>query len=164
MKLAIRAVLSLMLALAPGLAGAQATDPGDDKTVTFALDDPEMAAATAQALASLDEFLALSRTPPPGTGTFKLKVMIRDGNVTEHLWVIPFQRTETGFAGILANEPQGVHNVVAGQFIKFNRDDISDWGYTRNGHQVGSFTVCVMLKTMPREDADYMRGHYGFDC
>jgi uncharacterized protein YegJ (DUF2314 family) len=164
MKHAIRAALFLMLALAPILAEAQNSNQGDDRVVMVAADDPDMAAAIAQARASLDEFLALSQTPPPGTDTFKLKVMIKDGNVTEHFWVIPFQRTETGFAGILANEPQSVHNVVAGQYIKFDRDDISDWGYTRNGHQVGSFTVCVMFKTMSKEEADYMRSNYGFDC
>ncbi|WP_436250863.1 DUF2314 domain-containing protein [Mesorhizobium amorphae] len=41
---------------------------------------------------------------------------------------------------------------------------ISDWGYTRNGHQVGSFTVCVMLKKMSKQDADYVRSNYRFDC
>ncbi|MER8994809.1 DUF2314 domain-containing protein [Mesorhizobium sp. M0074] len=57
-----------------------------------------------------------------------------------------------------------MHNVVAGQEIEFTRDEISDWGYTKNGHQVGSFTVCVMLKKMSKEDADYLRDNYGFDC
>lgn len=164
MNLPVRIVMSLVLALAPVSAEAQDSNQGGDHVVAVAADDPDMAAAIAQARASLDDFLALSRTPPPGTDTFKLKVKITDGNATEHFWVIPFQRTETGFAGILANEPQSVHNVVIGQYIKFNRDDISDWGYTRNGHQVGSFTVCVMFKTMSKEEADYLRSNYGFDC
>jgi uncharacterized protein YegJ (DUF2314 family) len=123
-----------------------------------------MAAATAQALAKLDEFLALSETPPSGTDKFKLKVKVRDGNVTEHFWVIPFRRTEIGFVGILADKPEEVHNVFLGQNIEFTRDDISDWGYTRNGRQVGSFTVCVMFKRMSKEDADYTHSKYGFDC
>ncbi|RWF43591.1 MULTISPECIES: DUF2314 domain-containing protein [unclassified Mesorhizobium] len=164
MKIAVRTTLSLMLAILPGLAGAQRADPGDDSTIIFAPDDPDMASATARALAGLDEFLALSETPPSGTDRFKLKVKVRDGNVTEHFWVVPFRRTETGFAGILANEPEEVHNVVLGQNIEFTRNDISDWGYTRDGHQVGSFTVCVMFKRMSKEEADYMRGKYGFDC
>ncbi|AMX94421.1 DUF2314 domain-containing protein [Mesorhizobium sp. M7A.F.Ca.US.014.04.1.1] len=164
MKLAVWTAMSLMLALAPGLAGAQATDPGDDKTIIFTPGDPEMAAATAQALASLDDFLALSEAPPADTERFKLKVKVRDGNVTEHFWVIPFRRTETGFVGMLANQPEEVHNVVLGQNIEFTRDDISDWGYTRGGRQVGSFTVCVMFNKMSKEEADYMRDKYGFEC
>lgn len=164
MKLVSRAILSLMLELAPICAEAHDSSRGDDSVVAVAPDDPDMAAATAQARATLDAFLALSQTPPPGTDTFKLKVMIKDGHVTEHFWVIPFQRNETGFVGILANEPHSVHNVVAGQYVEFNRDDISDWGYTKNGHQVGSFTVCVMFKSMPKEEVDYMRSQRGFDC
>src|SRR5438445_6371572 len=164
MKLAVRTMISLMLALAPGLAGARGADPGDDETAIFAPDDPEMTAATAQALASLDEFLALAEAPPSGTDRFKLKVKVRDGHVTEHFWVIPFRCTGTGFVGILANQPEEVRNVVLGQNIEFTRDDISDWGYTRDGRQVGSFTVCVMFKKMPKEEADYMRDKYGFDC
>lgn len=164
MKLAIRTMMSLMLALATGSAGAQGADPGDDKTIIFTPGDTDMAAAIAQALASLDEFLALSEAPPSGTDRFKLKVKVRDGNVTEHFWVIPFRRTETGFAGILANQPEEVRNVVLGQNIEFTRDEISDWGYTSDGHQVGSFTVCVMFKKMSKEGADYMRDKYGFDC
>ncbi|UCI29590.1 YegJ family protein [Mesorhizobium sp. B4-1-4] len=164
MKRAVRTMISLLLAFAPGLAGAQGADPGDDKTVIFAPGDPEMTAATARALARLDGFLALAEAPPSGTDRFKLKVQVRDGNVTEHFWVIPFRRTESGFVGILANQPEQVHNVVLGQNIEFTRDDISDWGYTRDGRQVGSFTVCVMFKKMSKEEADYMRGKYGFDC
>lgn len=164
MKLAVRIMISLVLALAPGLASAQGADSGDDKTIAFTRDDPDMAAATAKALASLDEFLALSAAPPSGTDRFKLKVKVRDGNVTEHFWVIPFRRTESGFVGILANQPEEVHNVVLGQNIEFTRGDISDWGYTSGGRQIGSFTVCVMFKKMSKEEADYMRDKYGFDC
>lgn len=164
MKLAVRTMMSLMLALAPGLAGAQGADPSGDQTVIFAADDPEMAAATAKALASLDEFLTLAEAPPSSTDRFKLKVKVRDGNVSEHFWVIPFRRTETGFVGILANQPEAVRNVVLGQNIEFTRDDVSDWGYRRDGRQVGSFTVCVMFKRMSKEEADYMRDESGYDC
>lgn len=164
MKLAVRTMMSLMLAFAPELAGAQATDPNDDETVMFARDDPEMAVAIAKARASLDEFLALTEAPPLGTDRYKLKVEVRDGDVSEHFWVIPFRRTETGFVGILANQPEAVRNVVLGQNIEFTRDDISDWGYRRDGRQVGSFTVCVMFKRMPKEEADYTRAKSGYDC
>ncbi|WP_244478742.1 DUF2314 domain-containing protein [Mesorhizobium sp. Root1471] len=51
-----------------------------------------------------------------------------------------------------------------GQNITFSRDDISDWGYTRNGRQVGSYTVCVLFKKMLKEEADNYRTNYGYDC
>ena len=164
MTFAVRAMLGLLLVSVPAAAGAQATDPDDDRVTIFAPGDPEMAAATQLALSSLDKFLALAEAPPPGTSRFKLKVKVKDGNVTEHFWVVPFRRTENGFVGILSNQPAEVRNVVLGQNIEFTRSDISDWGYTRDGHQVGSFTVCVMFTRMSKEEADTMRGKYGFDC
>jgi uncharacterized protein YegJ (DUF2314 family) len=165
MRCANRVAISVLsLALSLGHGSAQAVDPSPDKTLIVSPDDPEMAVATATALARLDEFLALAEAPPAGTERFKLKVKIPDGNVTEHLWVIPFRRTSTGFVGIVANEPEEVRTVVYGQNIEFGRDDISDWGYMRNGRQVGSFTVCVMLTRMSKEDAEEMRQQYGFDC
>lgn len=71
MKRAASILLSLMIALAP--ASAQSDNSSDDRTVTFAPGDPEMTAATAQALASLDEFLALSEAPPPGTDNLQVE-------------------------------------------------------------------------------------------
>lgn len=164
MKLPACTMLSLMLALAPMPGWAQATAQGDDKVVNVARDDPDMAAAIAQARAGLDQFLALSDAPPAGTADYKLKVEVKDGDTSEHFWIIPFHKTASGFAGTLANEPQAVHNVVAGQELEFTRDDISDWGYTKNGRQVGSFTVCVLFKTMSKEEVAYYRENYGFDC
>ncbi|MBA1141908.1 YegJ family protein [Mesorhizobium neociceri] len=164
MKHAIRVMLSLILVSSPIAAGAQNSSQGDDKVVNVARDDPDMAAAIAQARASLDQFLSLSDAPPAGTTGYKLKVEVKDGDTSEHFWIIPFHKTASGFAGTLANEPQAVHNVTAGQELEFTRDDISDWGYTRNGRQVGSFTVCVLFKTISKEEADYYRQNYGFDC
>jgi len=44
------------------------------------------------------------------------------------------------------------------------REQISDWGYVLNGKQIGSYTVCVLFKTMPEKDvARYKRDH-GFSC
>lgn len=156
-------LLACTFSLAPILAAAQTADQ-DDKVIGVTSDDPDMTAAIEQARASLDEFLAISAAPPAETDGFKLKVIIRDGDAVEHFWVMPFYRTADGFEGILANEPQSVTNVVNGQEIKFGREDISDWGYIRNGRQVGSFTVCVLFKKMPKEEADNYRTNYGFAC
>lgn len=155
-----RLLLLTTLLLVPFTAGAR----GDDQVVNVARDDPDMTAAIKHARATLDDFLKLAEAPPTDTDGYKLKVMVRDGDATEHFWVIPFSRTKDGFEGTLANEPQAVRNVTAGQTIQFTRDDISDWGYTRDGRQVGSFTVCAMFKQMAKEDVEYYRTNYGFDC
>jgi len=136
----------------------------EDEVVLVGTNDPAMVAAIRTARASLDQFLATAAAPPPGTSEFKLKVMVRDGGSTEHFWVSPFRVTPAGFEGTLANAPRVVRNVRAGQLYRFKRDEISDWGYIRDGRQVGSFTVCALFKSMPRDQADYYRRNHGFDC
>ena len=48
--------------------------------------------------------------------------------------------------------------------VRFTRDEISDWGYVKDGRQIGSYTICVIFKKMPKDQADYYRKNHGFDC
>ena len=59
---------------------------------------------------------------------------------------------------------QVVRNVRGGQTIQFKESDISDWGYEKNGRQVGSYTVCALFKQMPPDQVKYYRENHGFDC
>jgi len=127
-------------------------------------EDRAMAEAIAKAQSTLDDFLWVWKSQPPGTSEYRLKVRIKDGSLSEHFWVRPFSPTASGFEGVLANEPRVVKNVKGGQRITFTRADISDWGYLRDGKQVGSFTICSMFKHAPKEQVDYYQKNYGFDC
>ena len=123
-----------------------------------------MVAAIKQARTTLADFLKLAANPPTSTDGYRLKIMIIDGAKTEHFWVTPFKVLPVGFAGVLANDPKVVQNVKAGQLVHFDDSLISDWGYTKNGRQVGSFTVCALFKKMPPEQVEYYRKNHGFDC
>lgn len=142
---------------------AHAGDRGDEVVVTKQRDS-DMEAARTKAQATLDSFFEAERAKPTGSSGFKLKVQITAGEYTEHFWVTPFTRVGNRFEGVLANEPKYVHTVKLGQTITFTRDEISDWGYVKDGKQVGSFTVCAMFNKMPKEQADYYRNNYGFVC
>ena len=155
-----RLLLIVLLVAAPAL--AQKRD--HDEVVLAHEKDPDMVAAIRRARDTLDEFLAIAAKPPANASRFKLKVMIKDGRDTEHFWVTPFEVAGEGFQGILANQPRVVRNVRAGQIVKFSRAEVSDWGYVKDGRQVGSFTVCALFKNMPREQAEYYRKNHGFDC
>lgn len=158
-----RLLLVLALVLLPGFGSAQ-DKRSADPVIGVRKGDPEMEAAMAHARASLDEFLKIAAARPAGTADFKLKVAVRDRRRTEHFWVNPFRVTATGFEGELVNEPRVVRNVRYGQTIRFTRDEVSDWGYRRNGREVGSFTVCVLLGRMPTDQAEQLRREQGFDC
>ena len=151
-----------LLAACSDSAGSQNPDPSG--VVMISEDDAEMDAAITHARATLDEFLSVMSRPPKGASGFKLKVELSDSNGTEHFWVEPFSKTATGFEGTLANDPEIVANVKLGQKIAFTRDQVSDWGYVLGGKQIGSFTVCVMMKHVPVEEADIYRKDYGFVC
>jgi len=158
----MRALLFLLAFLATLAFAQQKRD--ENEIVLVRESDPDMIAAIRKARETLDDFFAIEKQRPPNTSGFKLKVMVKDGADVEHFWVTPFRAVESGFQGILANEPRIVRNVRHGQAIGFSRAEISDWGYVREGRQVGSFTVCALFKKMPKEQADYYRKTHGFDC
>ncbi|SDO58761.1 DUF2314 domain-containing protein [Phyllobacterium sp. OV277] len=160
----LKRIACTILAVTLWVAALPAYAQSNDKVISVDNADPDMNAAIEQARKGLDKFIVLSKTPPKGTNGYKLKVMVHDGAKVEHFWVTPFHTTKDGFEGTLANEPEVVTNVTAGQNLKFTRNDISDWGYTKNGRQIGSYTVCVLFKKMTKEEADFYRNNYGFDC
>lgn len=90
--------------------------------------------------------------------------MISDANGVEHFWMTPFKEIQNGFAGILANEPSVVKSVERGKVYAFKREEISDWGYEKDGKQMGSFTVCVLFKSMPADQVVRYKKDYGFTC
>lgn len=157
-----KAWLSLLLALFSSITSAQQRD--ENETVLVGETDPDMVTAIKQARETLPGFLKLAAAPPSNTEGYKLKVMVTDGSKTEHFWVTPFKPLQNGFAGVLANEPKVVGNVKKDQAVRFDESLISDWGYIKDGRQVGSFTVCALFKKMPPAQSEYYRKNHGFDC
>lgn len=155
----MRLFASLLLCV-PLLAGAAPAD----QVVHIASADAEMNAAIKHAQDTLDSFLKIVAAPPKGASHFKLKVRFSDDNGIEHMWVRRFTQTGDKFVGELNDDPEVVRNVSNGQTLTFKRADISDWGYAQDGKQKGSFTVCVMFKHMPVEEAKRYRQAYGFEC
>jgi uncharacterized protein YegJ (DUF2314 family) len=159
-----RSLLLLALSVTGCSANADSHAKDADGVVMIAEDDAEMEAAITHAKSTLNEFLATVANPPAGSSGFKLKVELTDSNGSEHFWVEPFKQTATGFEGTLANHPEIISGVKLGQTISFARSQVSDWGYVLNGRQVGSFTVCVMMKHVSADEANIYRRDYGFDC
>jgi len=125
--------------------------------------DEQMNAAMLQARESLDLFVSRLQNPEQGDANFALKVEIADAHGVEHFWVSDIQVTDTGFQGVVANEPRVVQAVALGQPIRFARDLVSDWSYDSHGVKQGAFTLRVLLKMMPEDQADYYRKTVGWD-
>ena len=150
-------------ALSPAQPAASEQRIGD-QVVQVPNEDRDMNAAIAKARATLDVFLATARKPPKGASDFKLKVRFTDAHGSEHMWVTPFRQVGQRFEGQLSNTPEVVRNVQGGQTVRFGRADISDWGYSQNGRQIGSYTVCAMFKSMPAEQVRRYKQDHGFVC
>ncbi|QNM96640.1 YegJ family protein [Chitinimonas koreensis] len=154
----------LILVLALSISCHAADEKVEDRPIRIDQTDRDMNSAIAKARSTLDDFLKLADHPPAGSSGFKVKVMFRDRNGTEHFWVTPFKRYADRFAGVVANEPSVVTSVELGKVYPFTRDQITDWGYEKNGKQIGSYTVCVLFKKMPADEVARYKKDHGFEC
>ena len=145
-------------------AHSHADDKIADHYQMVSVQDKNMALAMEKARGTLDRFLAIAKNPPSGATGFKLKVMMSDDNGVEHFWMRPFREVNSRFVGTLANKPEIVKSVEWGNEYAFNREQISDWGYEQGGKQIGSFTVCALFTSMPKEEVARYKKDYGFVC
>lgn len=147
-----------------GLVSSIVVATEEDEIVWIKSEDPEMLNAIKKARASLDEFLAIAKTPKEGMSDFVLKVRLGDTKGHEHFWVMPFEENQNSITGYLANKPKVIEGYSLGQKITFDQSMISDWGYSYEGKKYGNFTTCVLFQSMPEEQAKYYRENYGFQC
>lgn len=68
-------------------------------------------------------------------------------NELEHIWIMPFQIEADGsFVGLLANEPAELGDLVLGDKVQFDPEQISDWSlYSPEGLLYGNYTSRVMF-------------------
>lgn len=140
----------LRAALAAGLALA-APALAQDEVMEFGQDDAAMAAAIAEARATLPLFLAhvldaggssaegaMVKVGFPAQGASDLSL--------EHIWVAPFaHQPDGGFVGLLANAPVDLGPLREGDRVEFGQEMISDWHlFTPAGTAWGSYTSRVM--------------------
>ncbi|GAB5478841.1 MAG: DUF2314 domain-containing protein [Marinobacter nauticus] len=125
--------------------------------------DVEMNDAMMEANQSLDLFVNRLENPLKGDSNFSLKVMVTDENGVEHFWVSDISLTESGFEGYIANEAKTVKVVSLGQKVSFGSDIVTDWSYDHKGIKQGAFTLRVLLKRMPKEQAEYYKKAVGWD-
>jgi len=137
-----------------------------DETYWLPKGDPDMAAAMRKARETLPAFLALSRAPHPSASNFAVKVGVRDKNrdIVEYFWITDFVEKDGRFSGQIGNDPDTVDSVKFGDTISFDQEEIVDWLYLDGRRIKGNYTICVMLKRSPREEAQAAVRKYGFEC
>jgi uncharacterized protein YegJ (DUF2314 family) len=136
----------------------------DDQVRNVSEQDAAMNAAILKARNTLHEFFLVANNPPEGASGFKLKAMMSDDSGAEHLWFSPFKEIDGGFAGLLVNEPSVIKSMTYGEVYAFRESQITDWGYVLNGEQIGSYTVCVLFKSMEKDIVEQYKQDHGFVC
>jgi uncharacterized protein YegJ (DUF2314 family) len=152
-------LLTLLLALLARPAMAQESiKPVPD-------DDSQMNVAIAKAKQTFPEFLKLKSASTDGLSQFTVKVLFVDGPNKEHMWVSPFRAVPSkGFEGILKSSPRAISSLRYDQQVAFTAEQVTDWGYTRNGKKVGYFTVCVFLARDSNFRASVKSKGLQYDC
>ncbi len=157
---------------------AVADDP--NPVAKVAKRDAAMSAAFARAAATLDDFLAKWRDPPPGAERFVVKIGLVDAPgapgyaivrpdaplaaPVEWFWATDLRVHGVDFSARLGNDPERLRNVTRGQIVHFTRQDIGDWMYRRYGKIVGNATACPALAHTSAEERRQMKEQYGLDC
>lgn len=156
--LSTRNLALLVLSLMPlaGCSESGSTDPF--VPIEFSSEDAEMNAAIAKARKTLPSFWKAFETRAAGESGHALKVRVADQHGTEHLWLTNIERSGGETTGLVDNEPTVVKAVKRGDRIVIPDSEISDWMYMRSGKIVGNETMKPMLKRLPKEKADQLRG------
>jgi len=131
----------------------------EDLTVKVSANDAEMNAAIEKARASLSTFWASYKAHNPSEEGHSLKVRFAlPDNYAEHIWMVEVKKlADNTYSGRFANIPERLPGKQIGDVAEFREADISDWMFLRNGKIVGGETIRVVLKRMPKEDADGLR-------
>ena len=131
--------------------------PRKDPTVRIEGIDTEMTAAIAAARATLPNYWQPLKHREHGESQFSLKVKISDGNTAEHFWAVDVTYENGIILGTIDNNPDIIKIVKLGQRIQIREQDITDWGYVRDGRMFGKYTLRAILNRLPPLDAAKFR-------
>jgi len=160
---AVTAAPPVAKAAAPAASAAKAKE---EEVVELNDRDPAMQAAFKKARGSLDEFFKVANGDDPKIDVISVRVRVREGKVTEYVWVHPFERDGKDFKGKANNIPSKLKKLAVGGPLRFKRDDIVDWTYFDVKDRVmhGNFTTCAQLSKAPANEVAQLKKAYGLDC
>ena len=120
--------------------------------------DPEMAAAIAEAQATLPQFWQAYEQRAQGESNFTLVFRITDQGRMEHFFTTDFERRDGKAMVTVTNSPKIVTSVNPGDQIEIPETDITDWFYQRDGKYVGLRTMKPRFKYMPPDMVESFKG------
>lgn len=155
-------ILTGIAALSVTLAGCgMMSSEADDNIAKVKIGDVEIAAARAEARATLPEFWERLDKPTMFETNFGLKFNLHhnrpDLGNGELIWTSDVKRLKNGMVGAyLSNEPI-TDGYVNGQYVEFSEDAITDWQIEREGKFDGHYSTRILLAQASPEQAEAIK-------
>ena len=111
--------------------------------------DEEMNIAIKTAKQTLEKFNNALNSKNNEFDSFFLKVCFEN---KEHIWIGNITIKNNEYYGTVNNIPEYVENIHLGDFIKINKNNITDWMYTDNKKLVGGFTLRLIRNRMSEDE------------
>jgi uncharacterized protein YegJ (DUF2314 family) len=108
--------------------------------------DPELAHAERNAIAKLSDFRKVLESAQPGTTYFEVQAVVRDGALSERLWLNDVHAVAGGFEGASNAPAKFVKSIQQGQRVQVANEDIVDWSYYDRGKVQGGETRVVLAR------------------
>ncbi len=90
--------------------------------------------------------------------TYAVKKPFEHANGVEHMWLVDVKVVDTGFEGLLDNDPRDAKDAVSGQRYTVARDELTDWNIIdEQGRIWGGYTIRAVLGQLPADQRAAMK-------
>jgi len=140
------------------LAQSDLSLPEIDEVIDVETSDSEMELAILEAKKTLPEILKKLDAIPASWSdvTFKVEFPVTEDR-SEFMWVAFVERKEATYTGILSNDPRYIDYAKFGDAVTFEKSQIADWQYLKNGKLHGHYTTRVLLDELDPEQRMQMQ-------
>lgn len=133
---------------APSGVPARGFDP-ETRLLTTDARDQAVNAAIERARGTVPQLLQRLNDPPPGLTYVGVKVRLGDPNGEgEHIWLYDVTYADGEIAGKLTENAQLFPKFRAGDMVRVQPQEISDWMIVENGWACGGFTTRIIAEEM----------------
>lgn len=112
-----------------------------------AIDDPRLLHAQQKARATIDEFWKHFNDPTDHEDAFALKVVLETEHGGKIVWLHEISEREGQLFGRFVDE-DAAPELVYGQMIRFNEEQICDWAFMRDDRVIGNFSIAIMMSEL----------------
>ena len=137
---------------------------GQPDVINVGDQDAEMNAAISQARQTTDKFLRTLASQKPNQTDFSVKrsYPTKDGSGNEHIWISHLSYDGKLLQGTISDEPVNISNLKLNDPVSFPPVELSDWMYLEDEKVVGGYTIRVLRKHMPVDEAADFDRHLQF--